>query len=177
MKMNNALLSFLVLASFGLGASAQVESDESWKVLGKEDTTINDYSESQPLLTEQRRDSLQNPGIITIHQNESIDELIRTFEAADKKLEGYRIQIFLGKAKDAQKVRTAFISEYPDIPAYASWQPPNMKVRIGDLKTRLDAERILRIIRKDFPGAYIVKDYIELPDLELPALEESSTEK
>ncbi len=175
MKFKNTILSIFALACIGLIANAQ--EDDSWKLLGKKDTSMNRHSEKQLLSTEQKDDSLRKPGKITIHQDERIDDLIRTFDAADKKLEGNRIQIFLGKTKEAQKVRTAFVSKYPDIPAYATWQPPNMKVRIGDLKTRLDAERVLRMIRKDFPGAYIVKDYIELPDLDSPALEAGKAER
>ena len=175
MNFKKTILSFFTIACLALIASAQ--EDESWKLLGKKDSSISPHSKKQLLRIEQKGDSLSKPGTITIHQDERIDELLQAFEAADKKLEGYRIQIFLGKAKEAQKVRTAFVSKYPDIPAYAPWQPPNMKVRIGDLKTRLDAERVLRMIRKDFPGAYIVKDYIELPDLDLPVMEEGKVEK
>ena len=43
-----------------------------------------------------------------------------------------------------------------------------MKIRIGDLPSRLEAERVLRDIRKDYPAAYIVKDQIELPVLTDP---------
>ena len=44
----------------------------------------------------------------------------------------------------------------------------NMKIRIGDFTSKLDAERALKIIRKDYSGAYIVQDKIELPDLDAP---------
>jgi len=168
LKLLFTLSAFLFVAFM---ANGQEEKDNSWKMLKANDSLQSIHSQKQLLRVEHRSDSVRNPGLITIHQNEKIDELILIFNDADIPLDGYRIQIFLGKPKEAQKVRTKFVAKYPDIPAYDPWQTPNMKIRIGDFPSKLDAERALKVIRKDYPGAYIVQDNIELPDLDTPLFE------
>lgn len=110
------------------------------------------------------KDSLRQ-GQVQILQDEELNKLIQLYNEAEKSLDGFRVQIFLGKPKEAQSIRSEFIAKHSDIPAYAIWQSPNMKVRVGNFRSRLDAERALLAIRKDYPGAYIVKDLIELPAL------------
>ena len=149
-------------------ANGQEEQGSSWKTLKANDSLQSVHATELPTLDEQRVDSVREPGTITIHQDQKIIELVSTFDKADKQIDGYRIQIFLGKPKEAQKVRTKFVAKYPDIPAYDPWQTPNMKIRIGDFTSKLDAERALKVIRKDYAGAYIVRDNIELPTLGAP---------
>lgn len=147
-------------------ASGQGETDASWKTLEANDSLPSIRSQEQALQAVSKGDSVRKPGTIIIHQDEKLDELIANFDRSDKSIDGYRIQIFLGKPKEAQKIRTKFVAKYPDIPAYDPWQTPNMKIRIGDFTSKLDAERALKVIRKDYPGAYIVRDKVELSDLD-----------
>lgn len=163
--MNNRSITYIAifLMAFGSGLSAQTDD---WRAMPKKETATQKtvVKPASPALP--YKDTLPKPGTVNIHQSERIESLVNTFDAAEKTLHGFRIQIFLGKAKEAQAARTKFISEHSDLPAYAIWQSPNMKVRVGDFRTRLDAERALREVRKQHPGAYIVKDEIELPALD-----------
>ena len=78
---------------------------------------------------------------------------------------GYRVQIFLGDRKTAEETKRSFLQKNPDIPAYLSWLAPNFRLRVGDLLTRLQAEHLLRDMKLDYPGSYIVPDEIEMPVL------------
>ncbi len=80
-------------------------------------------------------------------------------------LKGYRVQIFLGDRKTAEETKRSFLQRNPDTPAYLSWLAPNFRLRVGDLHTRLEAEKLLRDMRVDYPGSYIVPDDIEMPRL------------
>jgi hypothetical protein len=79
---------------------------------------------------------------------------------------GFRVQIFSSAQRiPANEVRSGFIRNYPSIPAYMLYHPPNFKVRIGDCRTRLEAMKLLTLIQKDYPHAFVVRDDIRLPEL------------
>jgi hypothetical protein len=80
----------------------------------------------------------------------------------EETLQGYRIQIFassridealLAKQTAAQLITTDSL--------YIVFDPPVYKLRVGDYRTRLDANRALAsIIQKGYPDAWIVSDRI-----------------
>ncbi len=90
---------------------------------------------------------------------------------ADRKQaqQGYRVQIFLGDRRTAEETKRSFLLKYPDRVAYLSWLAPNFRLRVGDLRTRLEAERLLRDMKLEYPGSYIVQDEIEPPALPSPS--------
>jgi hypothetical protein len=79
--------------------------------------------------------------------------------------DGYRVQIFLGDRKTAEDTKRTFLQQHPDATAYLSWLAPNFRLRVGDLRTRLEAEHMLRDLKVQYPGSYIVRDVIEPPKL------------
>ena len=85
-------------------------------------------------------------------------------------MEGFRIQIFNSSEKNARetsgKVRAEFMSKFPDIISYASFDRPGYyKIRVGDYRTRIEGTKYLLMVRKVFPDAYLVPDVINFPDL------------
>ena len=84
-------------------------------------------------------------------------------------MKGYRVQVFLNAdRKQAESIRAQFLQKHPETPAYLSYQAPNFKVRVGDLLTRLEGEKLRAELKAEFPGCYIVPDEIELPRLPEP---------
>ncbi|MFN3875143.1 MAG: SPOR domain-containing protein, partial [Flavobacteriales bacterium] len=57
----------------------------------------------------------------------------------------------------------AYLQRNPEGTAYLSWLAPNWRLRVGDCRTRLEAERLLRDVKAQYPGSYIVPDEIEMP--------------
>lgn len=92
-----------------------------------------------------------------------IDKLLTDYSAHKHPQKGYRVQIFLGDRATAETTKRTFLQKHPDTPAYLSWLAPNFRLRVGDLRTRLEAERLLRDLRTLYPGSYIVPDEIEMP--------------
>ncbi|MEO8149248.1 MAG: SPOR domain-containing protein [Bacteroidia bacterium] len=79
---------------------------------------------------------------------------------------GYRVQIYFGaKREAATEIKNGFNQSFPDIPAYLLYQQPNFKVRVGDCKTRLEAVKILELIKNTYEVAFIVKDDVKLPEI------------
>lgn len=104
-----------------------------------------------------------HPGEVTVVVDPAIDKLMQTYRERPVLRQGYRVQIFLGDRPTAENQKRAFLQRHPDVPAYLSWLAPNFRLRVGDLRTRLDAERLLNELRDQFPGSYIVADEIEMP--------------
>lgn len=102
-------------------------------------------------------------GEVTYHADERLMRFLDAYPDKEKVIPGYRVQIFLGGKTEAQRVRQAFMQRYPETPAYLSYMAPNFRVRVGDLRTRLDAERLRQSIRTEHPGCYVVLDAIEPP--------------
>ena len=111
------------------------------------------------------------PGKVVITQDYRIDRLIekhKTFGEKGKQ-EGYRVQIFFDSGTNS-KTRAAakkgqFVARYPETGAYLTFKSPHYKVRVGDFRCRMDAEGFRKEIEEDFPGAFVVKDKINYPEL------------
>lgn len=101
-------------------------------------------------------------GEITVIADPRIDRLMEMHAEHEHQRPGFRVQIFLGDRRTAEETKRGFEEKNPGIPAYISWLAPNFRLRVGDLATRLEAEKLLHDLRRDHPGSYIVPDQIEL---------------
>lgn len=86
-------------------------------------------------------------------------------------IKGFRVQIFFDSGNNSKsRAVTAmndFKAKYSNVEAYLMFQEPNYKVRVGDFRTRMDAQRLLNVIYEDFPTAFVVKDdEINFPSLD-----------
>ena len=101
-----------------------------------------------------------------------IESLVQLHIDHNKKhpvFQGYRIQILMASGNDAldltEEAKTNFLKKYPDIPAYLTFDEPDYRVRVGDFRTRLEAEKFLEKIDRKYPGAWVIQDYINFPNL------------
>lgn len=70
---------------------------------------------------------------------------------------GYRVLVFddndVRTAKQtAQARRNMIISRFPELNAYIQFNSPYWRVKVGDFKTRSEAEAAMQAIRAAFPG-------------------------
>jgi hypothetical protein len=112
-------------------------------------------------------------GVIRVQQDDRVDLLVSKHIQLNqnrKGIDGYRIQIFFDSGNNsktkAQSIYEGFKAKYPDMRAYLSFKSPNYKVRVGDFRTRLDAQRFLNEINDQYPNAWIIADIINLPQPE-----------
>ena len=105
------------------------------------------------------------PGIVTVVETDPIKALMADYAAHKRPLDGYRVQIFLGDRATAESTRRTFLQQHPDMPAYLSYLAPNFRVRVGDLRDRVEAENLREELQSAFPGLYVVPDQIEPPQL------------
>lgn len=109
--------------------------------------------------------SAQNEGSLTIQKSESIKKIIakkKAYNKSLKKIKGYRIQIFFGSENGAYKTRDKFRDAFPILFLKIQNFPPDWKVRVGNYKTRLEADRELVDIKKIFPGAIVLSEMVNI---------------
>lgn len=109
-------------------------------------------------------------GSVEIICDSRLDQLLekhRKINQAFKTMNGFRIQL-LSESGNNSKAQAQMLQEelkvrFPDAGVYLSFKSPNYRVRLGDFRTRLDAQRYLMDILIDYPQAFIVNDLINLP--------------
>jgi len=108
-------------------------------------------------------------GQIEIIQPVQIENLLKLQIANNrmqKGIPGYRIRIFSQSGQTARQkageIRGNFMSSFPDIDAYMEYQAPNFQILVGDFRTRNEALRNMKKIEKQFPGAFIVSEIIDI---------------
>lgn len=110
---------------------------------------------------------------VEINVDERLNQELRMKNAKvdTTKMEGFRIQIFFGSdMRTAQAAMSSFKAKYPDYASqvYQLYQQPTWKVRVGNYYREIDAQELLQALREHFPGAFVVRDEIELPPLSMP---------
>lgn len=113
-------------------------------------------------------------GELNIYQQSAVDTLMSRYLAANRLLkggmEGYRIQIYRSSARNAReesnKTRAEFMTEFSDLPSYAEYAEPGyFLVRVGDFRTKMEGTKMLYMVRRKYPNAYMVPCVINFPDL------------
>ncbi|QPH41626.1 SPOR domain-containing protein [Pedobacter endophyticus] len=80
---------------------------------------------------------------------------------------GYRVQIFYGSdRREVFNQQAHFKSLYPKLNTYIIYKEPNYYVRVGDFRTRLEAQRLMSEIRPTFPTLFIFREKINAPTLD-----------
>ncbi|HNW89770.1 MAG TPA: SPOR domain-containing protein [Bacteroidales bacterium] len=86
-----------------------------------------------------------------------------------QKITGWRVQIFFESGNNSKSRAHAkkglFMTLFPNTGVYLMFQSPYYKVRVGDFRSRMDAEGFKQKLIRDFPDAFVVKDEINFPDI------------
>jgi hypothetical protein len=131
---------------------------------------LNDVSTDTVFILEESK--IVIPGKFRLYQDsyyEAVENIQKRINKNNcpKLINGYRVQVFScsgGSCKNkADKYYNQVLIAYPDLPVYKMWQPPSLKVRVGDCRTRFEAEAIKKLIEADFPFVFIAPDFIETP--------------
>jgi len=109
---------------------------------------------------------------ITIIQDPRIDTLLREHILVNEqynKLQGYRVQIFFDAGNNSKQnafnERDAFVEMYPEEHIYITFKEPYYRVRVGDFRSKMEAEGFLQKIINNYPNAFAIKDGINPPEL------------
>jgi hypothetical protein len=82
-------------------------------------------------------------------------------------LDGWRVQIFFDSGANSKRrateVLNRFNSQFPESRAYLSFKEPYYRVRVGDFRTRLEAEGFMKSVKTEYPNAFATADKINSP--------------
>ena len=110
----------------------------------------------------------QQPGKVEVIKDPQIDSLIARRAALQKagsnsRVTGFRVQIFSNTdRKTVYGEQTKFKALYPGIRTYISYSIPYYKLRVGDFRTRLEAEKLINKLRRRYEGLFIFAEPINL---------------
>lgn len=111
-------------------------------------------------------------GSVQVVADERVDLLIDKHKYLNRHqavLDGWRVQIFFDSGanskRKATEVQNRFTSRYAGVEAYLSFKEPYYRIRIGDFRTRIEAEGFLQKIKGDYPNAFAVSEKINPPPL------------
>jgi mitochondrial fission protein ELM1 len=94
--------------------------------------------------------------VVAQEDSTSLDSLIHKKRAYNAtKQAGYCVQIYNGNEKTALYKIEQFENIFPEIEIHRIYQVPEWKIQTGIYKTRLEADRVLNLIKKKYPGARV----------------------
>lgn len=99
-------------------------------------------------------------GEVSINQDEKIDALLDTKKQLNKtenSSDRYKIQIYNGSRSGAYAAQKEFHESFSDWRSRIEYESPNFKIWAGNFRTRLEADRALKRIKRTFPSAFIFK--------------------
>ena len=152
--------SFLILSTTSL--FAQSEQPKQAKKSKQSDNILIRVQEKE-----------EGKGEVTIFQDMRINNLLYNHRQQNKRKSGtpgYRISIYsnLGNTarEESQDIKAKFYDLFPLISVYAEYDSPYFKVYVGDYRTKIDALKDFKKIKRHFKSAFIVPDKINYPKLE-----------
>jgi hypothetical protein len=111
-------------------------------------------------------------GNVSIIKDERIDALIRQKSviippATAPQMQGYRIQlIFDSNKKTVDDAKSRFVSNHSKIDTYVTYNAPHFILKVGDFRSRQDAEKVREGLIRDFPTSFVIKETINLPRID-----------
>lgn len=97
---------------------------------------------------------------LPLDETKDLTSLIQLKAELSKKSElkeFYRIQLHSGSRSEAEKIIKEFNANESQFESDIIYETPNFKVWVGFFRNRLDAERIFKDLKEDFPKAMIIK--------------------
>jgi hypothetical protein len=115
----------------------------------------------------------QDRGKVQVDKDPRVDSLVEGYITGSKanpqaiSSDGFRVLIFSGSSRsEAYDVQAKFQEKYPDIRTYLAYREPDFKVKVGDFRSRLEAEKMVQELKRSFAGLFIVAEKINPPKLD-----------
>ncbi|GAA4279903.1 SPOR domain-containing protein [Gaetbulibacter aestuarii] len=99
-------------------------------------------------------------GRVEVNQDPKIATLLnlkKQMNKSDVDSDRYKIQIYNGNRSGAYDAEKEFKKNFPDWATKVVYEQPNFKTWIGSFRTRLEADRALKEVKKKFSNAFIFK--------------------
>ncbi len=104
--------------------------------------------------------SIAQQGQVEVNQDKNIDVLLnvkKQLNRSENSSERYKIQIYNGSRSGAYAAQKEFRETFNSWSSRMEYESPNFKIWAGNFRTRLEADRALKRIKRKFPNAFIFK--------------------
>ncbi len=103
---------------------------------------------------------------ISVHGDKRINQLVE-IEKRIEQIQGFRLQICFDSNKDIiDAARDKFLKLYPLTDTYVVFENPHFNLKVGDFRTRLEAEKVKRELFGEFVICIIHEELIMLPRID-----------
>ncbi len=103
---------------------------------------------------------------IAVHCDQRVGHLLDIEKRTDK-IMGYRLQICLDSDKEIiDEARDKYLKLYPLTDTYVNFENPHFNLKVGDFRSRVEAEKIKREIFGEFVICIIHEELINLPRID-----------
>ncbi len=94
-------------------------------------------------------------GQVTIDADKNIDRLLE-YKKDIRTNDLYKIRIYSGDRTGAEGIKSQASGLYSEWPAVMDFETPNYKIYVGNFLSRLEADRALLTVKKNYPSALIL---------------------
>ncbi len=162
--MKNIVLIILVSAFSILGFSQDSTSNSEWKVYPANTDSVKTTDTVFGLKKSTK------PGKVSVKKDKRIDKVSDDLAGGTTKkpiIKGYRVQVISSSTKgNVDSERARCMAAHRSHKTYIDYKAPNFRLRVGNFRTRLEAEKFQNEIKELFPNTLIISDMIELPIIE-----------
>ncbi len=107
---------------------------------------------------------------VELIQEAAVKDLLKSDYKSNKEkrvLTGYQVQIFSGSSSDRRNAEALKerVEEAYEVRAYVKYDAPNIRVRVGNFRTKLEAVELKMKLNEEFPGSYIVSTRVNADDI------------
>lgn len=166
-------LSFVILLVIGFISCKTTEQTTP----NQEDPTVTDREETSSEFIAMLDNTRSNLSDVYLSQKQDIPDIYLKADSVGERInrnpyDGYRVQILSTRnVEQADSVANSFrmwadstIAGY-EADAYVSFRQPHFKVHVGDFQIRDQANKFSRLIKNQYPDAWVVHDRIEPSDI------------
>lgn len=116
--------------------------------MAKSDTAIDEQTEKFVVLTGHIKDEL-----------DSIAKISYEINKRGKMVEGFVIQVYSGNDRDqANDIRNQMYQNFSELKPKVSYYQPSFRVQAGQFVDRLEANRVYKEVKKEFPRALLIPE-------------------
>lgn len=140
------------------------QEDESWMMMESSNKIEGDSSKVKVNFNSDKK------GNVNVKVDPRVKQLITKMATCNDEggcIDGYRVQIFFDTDKsktNSEKAR--FKTRYGNsISCYVEYKAPNYRIKVGDFRTEIEAEKYKQSLLSVFPTAFVVQEKIKLPSL------------
>jgi len=111
-------------------------------------------------------------GNVKIIKDDRIESLIRQKSviippATLPQINGYRIQLIFDSNKQiVDDARSKVVASNHHLDTYILYNAPHFVLKVGDFRSKQEAEKVKSSLVRDFPTCFVVKEMVNLPRID-----------